>query len=73
MQNFLDLDDLWVTEEGELVHMQSIIRLSLGSDRCVLPTTEGARVDFAVHVCPRGSSHRGRRGNTSALIVPTRG
>jgi metal transporter CNNM len=38
VQNFLDLDDLWVTEEGEPVHPQSIIRLPLASGRCVLPT-----------------------------------
>jgi metal transporter CNNM len=37
VQNFLDLDDLWVTEEGEPVHPQSIIRLPLASGRCVLP------------------------------------
>jgi len=49
VQNFLDLDDLWVTEEGEPVHVQSINRLSLGSDRCVLPTTEGARVHRLRH------------------------
>ena len=38
VQNFLDLDDLLVTEEGEPVHAQSIIRLPLASGRCVLPT-----------------------------------
>jgi metal transporter CNNM len=38
VQNFLDLDDLWVTEEGEPVHAQSIIRLPLAAGRCVLPT-----------------------------------
>ena len=38
VQNFLDLDDLPVTEEGEPVHAQSIISLPLASGRCVLPT-----------------------------------
>jgi metal transporter CNNM len=38
VQNFLDLDDLPVTEEGEPVHAQSIISLPLASCRCVLPT-----------------------------------
>ena len=38
VQNFLDLDDLVVTEEGEPVHAQSIISLPLASGRCVLPT-----------------------------------
>jgi metal transporter CNNM len=38
VQNFLDLDDLLVTEEGEPVHVQSIIKLPLVSGRCVLPT-----------------------------------
>ena len=37
VQNFLDLDDLPVTEEGEPVHAQSIISLPLASGRCVLP------------------------------------
>ena len=38
VQNFLDLDDLPVTEEGEPVHAQSVISLPLTSGRCVLPT-----------------------------------
>jgi metal transporter CNNM len=38
VQNFLDLDDLAVIEEGEPVHTQSIISLPLASGRCVLPT-----------------------------------
>jgi metal transporter CNNM len=38
VQNFLDLDDLPVTEEGEPVHAQSIISLPLANGRCVLPT-----------------------------------
>jgi metal transporter CNNM len=37
VQNFLDLDDLPVTEEGEPVDAQSIISLPLASGRCVLP------------------------------------
>jgi metal transporter CNNM len=37
VQNFLDLDDLSVTEEGEPVHAQSIISLPLASGKCVLP------------------------------------
>ena len=36
-QNFLDLDDVPVGEEGELVHMKSIISLPLANERCVLP------------------------------------
>lgn len=36
-QNFLDLDDVPVTEEGEPVHEQSIISLPLANQRCVLP------------------------------------
>jgi metal transporter CNNM len=38
VQNFLDLDDLAVTEEGESLHAESIISLPLASGRCVLPT-----------------------------------
>jgi len=38
VQNFLDLDDLPVTEEGESVHSQSIIRLPLASGKCIRPT-----------------------------------
>jgi metal transporter CNNM len=37
VQNFLDLDDVLVTEEGEPVHAQSVISLSLASGRCILP------------------------------------
>jgi metal transporter CNNM len=37
VQNFLDLDDLLVTDEGEPIHTQSIISLPLASGRCVLP------------------------------------
>jgi metal transporter CNNM len=37
VQNFLDLDDLPVTEEGEPVHAQSVISLPLASGKCVLP------------------------------------
>src|SRR6476660_5242653 len=33
VQNFLDLDDLPVTEEGEPIHAQSIISLPLASGR----------------------------------------
>jgi metal transporter CNNM len=38
VQNFLDLDDLPVTEEGEPIHTLSIVSLPLASGRCVLPT-----------------------------------
>jgi hypothetical protein len=37
VQNFLDLDDVPVTDEGEPIHAQSIISLPLESGRCVLP------------------------------------
>jgi hypothetical protein len=37
VQNFLDLDDLSITEEGEPVDPQSIISLPLANERCVLP------------------------------------
>jgi hypothetical protein len=36
-RNFLDLDDVPVTEEGEPVHAQSIISMPLANRRCVLP------------------------------------
>jgi CBS domain containing-hemolysin-like protein len=39
-RNFLDLDDVPVTEEGEPVHAQSIISLPLQGRRCVLPKFE---------------------------------
>jgi metal transporter CNNM len=45
VQNFLDLDDLPVTEEGEPVHAQSIISLPLASGRCVLPTFDSSPDD----------------------------
>jgi metal transporter CNNM len=40
VQNFLDLDDVSVTDEGETVHAQSIISLPLRTGRCVLPPFE---------------------------------
>ena len=36
-QNFLDLDDVPVSDEGEQIHPQSIISLPLAHQRCVLP------------------------------------
>jgi len=39
-RNFLDLDDVPVTEEGEPVDAQSIISLPLANRRCVLPSFE---------------------------------
>lgn len=39
-RNFLDLDDILVTEEGEPVHAASVISLPLAHQRCVLPSFE---------------------------------
>ena len=36
-RNFLDLDDVPVTDEGEVVHAESIISLPQANNRCVLP------------------------------------
>lgn len=36
-QNFLDLDDISVCDEGEFVDVKSIISLPLSNQRCVLP------------------------------------
>jgi hypothetical protein len=36
-RNFLDLDDIPVTDEGEPIDAQSIIRMPLANQRCVLP------------------------------------
>src|ERR1700730_4515047 len=36
-QNFLELDDVSVCDEGELVDTKSILRLPLANQRCVLP------------------------------------
>jgi len=36
-QNFLDLDDISVCDEGEEIHAQSILSLPLANKRCVLP------------------------------------
>ena len=37
-QNFLDLDDISVCDEGEFVDVKSIISLPLANQRCVLPS-----------------------------------
>jgi hypothetical protein len=39
-QNFLDLDDISVCDEGEPIHEQSILSLPLANQRCVLPKFE---------------------------------
>lgn len=39
-QNFLDLDDVSVCDEGELVDARSILSLPLANQRCVLPSFE---------------------------------
>jgi metal transporter CNNM len=36
-RNFLDLDDVPVTDEGETIHAQSVISLPLANRRCILP------------------------------------
>jgi hypothetical protein len=36
-QNFLDLDDISVCDEGEEIHSKSILSLPLANQRCVLP------------------------------------
>jgi metal transporter CNNM len=44
-RNFLDLDDIPVTEEGELIDADSIISLPQANKRCVLPTFDRAPDD----------------------------
>jgi metal transporter CNNM len=39
-QNFLDLDDISVCDEGEFVDVKSILSLPLSNQRCVLPKFE---------------------------------
>jgi metal transporter CNNM len=45
VRNFLDLDDLAVTEEGEPLDAQSIISLPLANGRCVLPAFDPSPAD----------------------------
>jgi hypothetical protein len=45
VQNFLDLDDLTVLDEGEVIHSQSIISLPMGSHLCELPPFEASPND----------------------------
>jgi hypothetical protein len=44
-QNFLDLDDVKVTEEGEVVHAKSVIALPIEKGRCILPKFERSPKD----------------------------
>jgi metal transporter CNNM len=44
-QNFLDLDDVSVCEEGEIVDTKSILSLPLADERCVLPQFDRAPND----------------------------
>src|SRR5262249_37258034 len=75
VQNFLDLDDLRVTEEGEPVHAQSIISLPLTSGRCVLPAFKPSPDDpfFNGSTPPakRGSSWPVSGGNPRSCWTPT--
>ena len=44
-RNFLDLDDVPVTEEGELIDVQSVISMPLANQRCVLPKFDRSPTD----------------------------
>src|ERR1700744_4749137 len=44
-QNFLDLDDISVCDEGEEVHAKSILSLPLANQRCVLPKFDRVPAD----------------------------
>jgi hypothetical protein len=44
-RNFLDLDDIPVTDEGEPIHAQSIISLPLVNSRCILPAFSASPED----------------------------
>lgn len=44
-KNFLDLDDVSVSDEGELIHAQSILSLPIEGNRCVMPKFERAPND----------------------------
>jgi metal transporter CNNM len=70
VQNFLDLDDLPVTEEGEPVHAQSIISLPLASGKCVLPPFDPSPDDpFLQRVNASGKimGHRYRSGRRACI------
>ena len=60
-RNFLDLDDVPVTEEGEIVDAKSMISLPLAHSRCVLPiSTAPRRTPFCA-----GSMLPARSGSSS--------
>ncbi len=44
-QNFLDLDDISVCDEGEEIHAQSILTLPVANQRCVLPKFDRVPAD----------------------------
>src|SRR5581483_1690814 len=44
-QNFLDLDDVSVCDEGEEIHAQSILALPVANQRCVLPKFDRVPAD----------------------------
>jgi metal transporter CNNM len=59
VQNFLDLDDLKVTEEGEPLHAQSIISLPLANCRCVLPAFDTSPDDPFLRRISTSGNHVG--------------
>jgi metal transporter CNNM len=44
-QNFLDLDDISVCDEGEVIDAASILSLPIANQRCILPHFEGKADD----------------------------
>ena len=51
-QNFLDLDDVSICDEGEIVDTKSILSLPLANQRCVLPNSIALP---AIHSCGRST------------------
>jgi metal transporter CNNM len=75
-RNFLDLDDVLVSDEGEIVHTQSVISLPLAHHRCVLPQFNRSPDDPFLRQVEasgkrNGSSSPTLRGSLPSCSTPT--
>jgi metal transporter CNNM len=70
VQNFLDLDDLAVTEGGEPVDAQSIISLPLANGRCVLPAFDPSPDDPFLQRVNASGKQRWLRCLLDCRLVP---
>ena len=69
-QNFLDLDDIPVCDEGEFIDSRSILSLPLANQRCVLPPFERSPDDpFLLLLSVNARSRQEAKAATALLVI----